>query len=224
MLSPSRRYPVLYLQHGSGEDETGWIEQGHANFILDNLIAEKKAVPMIIVMDKGYAARAGQAPPSAAPPTLSGGTVRVAGPRGGANAFGEVVVKDIIPFIDRTFRTIADRDHRAMAGLSMGGNQACQITLGNLDTFAWLGMFSGTGIGLGTEPFYPKTAFNGVLRTPRLSTGGCTSSGSAWGPRSRTHSPAASRRSRSLWARAASSTSPSSRQAPPMNGRRGAAR
>ena len=157
------RYPVLYLQHGSGENETGWIDQGHANFILDNLIAEKKAVPMIIVMDKGYAARAGQAPPSAAPPTMSNGTVRVAGPRGGANAFGEVMIKDIIPFVDRTFRTLADREHRAMAGLSMGGNQTCQITLANLDTFSWIGMFSGTGIGLSTEPFDPKTAFNGAF-------------------------------------------------------------
>ncbi len=159
----AKRYPVLYLQHGSGEDETGWIEQGYANFILDNLIAEKKAVPMIIVMDKGYAARAGQAPPSAAPPTLVSGTVRVAGPRGGMNAFGDVVIKDLIPFVDKTFRTQADRDHRAMAGLSMGGNQACQITLANLDRFAWIGMFSGTGIGLSTEPFDPKTAFNGVF-------------------------------------------------------------
>jgi enterochelin esterase-like enzyme len=161
--SPTRRYPVLYLQHGSGEDETGWTEQGHAHFILDNLIAEKKAVPMILVMDKGYAARAGQAPPSAAPPTLANGTVRAAGRPGGMNAFGEVVVKDLVPFIDRTFRTTADREHRAMAGLSMGGNQACQTVLGNLDTFAWLGMFSGTGIGLGTQPFDPKTAFNGVF-------------------------------------------------------------
>ena len=161
--NPSRRYPVLYLQHGSGEDETGWTAQGHAHFILDNLIAEKKAVPMLIVMDKGYAARAGQAPPSAAPPTMANGTVRVAGRPGGVNAFGEVVIKDLVPFVDRTFRTIADREHRAMAGLSMGGNQACQIALGNLDTFAWLGMFSGTGIGLSTQPFDPKTAFGGAL-------------------------------------------------------------
>ena len=161
--SPSRRYPVLYLQHGSGEDETGWTEQGHAHFILDNLIAEKKAVPMVIVMDKGYAGRAGQAPPSAAPPTVVNGTIRVGGRPGGMNAFGDVVIKDLVPFVDRTFRTIADREHRAMAGLSMGGNQACQIALGNLDTFAWLGMFSGTGIGLSTQPFDPKTAFGGVF-------------------------------------------------------------
>ncbi len=161
--SPSARYPVLYLQHGSGEDETGWTEQGHAHFILDNLIAEKKAVPMIIVMEKGYAGRAGQAPPSAAPPTVANGTIRVGGRPGGMNAFGEVVVKDLVPFVDKTFRTIADREHRAIAGLSMGGNQACQIALANLDTFSWLGMFSGTGIGLSTAPFDPKTAFGGAF-------------------------------------------------------------
>ncbi len=161
--SPSRRYPVLYLQHGSGEDETGWTEQGHAHFILDNLIAGQKAVPMIVVMDKGYAGRVGEAPPSAAPPVVVNGTIRVGGRPGGTNAFGEVVIQDLVPFIDRSFRTIADRDHRAVAGLSMGGNQACHIALGNLDAFAWLGMFSGTGIGLSTQPFDPKTAFGGVL-------------------------------------------------------------
>jgi enterochelin esterase-like enzyme len=160
--SPSKRYPVLYLQHGSGEDETGWTGQGYAHFILDNLIAEKKAVPMILVMDKGYAARAGQPAPSAQPPAVVRGAVRAAAP-GGENAFGDVLVKDVIPFIDRTFRTLADRDHRAMAGLSMGGNQTWRITTANLDTFSWIGCFSGTGIGLSTQPFDPKTAFNGVL-------------------------------------------------------------
>jgi enterochelin esterase-like enzyme len=160
--SLAKRYPVLYLQHGSGEDETGWIEQGYANFILDNLIAGQKAVPMIVVMDKGYAGRSGQAPPSAQPPAMANGTVRAAAPRG-VNAFGEVMMKDIIPFIDRTFRTLADRENRAMAGLSMGGNQASQITLSNLDQFAWIGMFSGTGIGLSTQSFDPKTAFNGAF-------------------------------------------------------------
>jgi enterochelin esterase-like enzyme len=160
--SPAKRYPVLYLQHGSGEDETGWVEQGFANFILDNLIAAKKAVPMLIVMDKGYATKMGQPAPSAEPPTVIAGAVRAAAPRG-VNAFADVVIRDLIPFIDRTFRTLAARDHRAMAGLSMGGNQACQIALANLDTFAWLGMFSGTGIGLSTQRFDPKTAFNGVM-------------------------------------------------------------
>ena len=159
------RYPVLYLQHGAGEDETAWSRQGRMNFILDNLIAEKKTVPMIIVMDKGHAGRAGQAPPSAAPPTVVNGTIRAGGRPGGMNAFGEVVIQDLVPFIDRTFRTMADRDHRAMAGLSMGGMQTFQVTLNHLDLFSHIGGFSGAG-GLqmmsGEKPDW-KAAYNGVF-------------------------------------------------------------
>ncbi|MBS1854629.1 MAG: esterase [Acidobacteria bacterium] len=150
------RYPVLYLQHGMGEDETGWIFQGRANLILDNLIAARKAVPMIIVTDNGYASRPGQV---TAP---SGGA-----PGRGANpataAFEEVITRDLIPMIDSTFRTIADREHRAMAGLSMGGNQTCQVTMRNLDKFAYIGAFSGTMNGLSTDPLDPTTAFNGMF-------------------------------------------------------------
>ncbi len=98
-----------------GEDETGWAVQGKANLILDNLIAEKKAVPMIIVMDNGYASR-----PSQTPSQNAGAPARGAG---GISAFEEVMIKEIIPMIDDAYRTIADREHRAMAGLSMGGNQ-----------------------------------------------------------------------------------------------------
>jgi enterochelin esterase family protein len=134
------RYPVLYLQHGSGEDETGWTFQGRANFILDNLIAAGKAKPMIIVMDNGYANAPGK-----------------------PNAFNEVMLTDVIPLIDRTYRTVADRESRAMAGLSMGGNQTCQLTLRNLDKFAWIGAFSGTGNGLSTAPIDPKTFIGGVF-------------------------------------------------------------
>ena len=90
----SARYPVLYLQHGMGEDETGWIFQGHANLILDNLIAEKKAVPMILVMDNGYASRPGQS--DARPdPRAAGNT----------SAFEDVMLQDVIPMIDSSFRT-----------------------------------------------------------------------------------------------------------------------
>ena len=160
--NPQTRYPVLYLQHGSAEDETGWIIQGKANFILDNLIAAGKAKPMIIVMDNGYATRAGEPPVSQQTPNLS--ALRGRGPTGpGANAFEDVMVNDIIPTVDANYRTIADRDHRAMAGLSMGGNQTCRITLNHLDLFSYIGMFSGTGLGLGTEPFDPKTGFGGVF-------------------------------------------------------------
>ena len=149
-------YPVLYLQHGSGEDETGWTFQGRANIILDNLIAAKKAVPMIIVMDNGYASRPGAAAPDAA--------VAGRGAAGGTSAFEDVIVKDLIPLIDSTYRTIADREHRAMAGLSMGGNQTCQVTMRNLDKFAYIGAFSGTMNGLSTEALDPATAFNGMFK------------------------------------------------------------
>jgi enterochelin esterase-like enzyme len=150
--NPRQRYPVLYLQHGSGEDETGWIFQGRANFILDNLIAAGKAKPMIIVMDNGYAQRAG-----------SGEAARSARTRPNASAFNDVILQDVIPMIDRTYRTIPDREHRAMAGLSMGGNQTCHLTLRNLDKFAWIGMFSGTGNGLSTAPLDHKTFMGGVF-------------------------------------------------------------
>jgi enterochelin esterase family protein len=150
------RYPVLYLQHGSGEDETGWTFQGRANIILDNLIAAKKAVPMIIVMDNGYASKAGQA----APPTAGAGR----GAGGVTAAFEEVVTRDLIPLIDSTYRTLADREHRAMAGLSMGGNQTCQVTMRNLDKFAYIGALSGTMNGLSTDPLDPATAFNGMFK------------------------------------------------------------
>lgn len=137
------KYPVLYLQHGSGEDERGWGIQGKADIIMDNLIASGKAKPMLIVMDQGYAERAGTQPPqqnTAGAPGTAG--VR---PPLGSTAFEEVVIKDLIPFIDSTFRTWSDRDHRAMAGLSMGGMQTIQITFANLDKFAYIGGFSGAG-------------------------------------------------------------------------------
>jgi len=147
----SARFPVLYLQHGMGEDETGWIFQGHANLILDNLIAEKKAVPMMIVMDSGYASRpAGPFSPAAAGPDFT--------------AFQDVMIKEIVPMIDATYRTIPNRDHRAMAGLSMGANQALQIATQNLDTFTYMAGFSGTMNGLSTEPLDPDTAFGGVFK------------------------------------------------------------
>ncbi len=125
------RYPVLYLQHGSFEDETGWATQGKANLILDNLIAAQKAVPMIIVMDNGYAAKPLKADATEAEKRWN-------------NAFEEVMINEIIPMIDTKFRTIADREHRAIAGLSMGANQTMRIIMNNLDKFSYYGGFSGT--------------------------------------------------------------------------------
>jgi enterochelin esterase-like enzyme len=128
------RYPVLYLQHGGGEDETGWPNQGKVDFILDNLLAEGKAAPMIVVMDRGYATD----PMRRRNTQETGFRAAMAN-----NVFPEVLVKELIPFIDRSFRTIPDRDHRAMAGLSMGGFQTFQTTMTNLDKFAYVGGFSG---------------------------------------------------------------------------------
>jgi enterochelin esterase-like enzyme len=148
-----KRYPVLYLQHGGGEDETGWPRQGHMNFILDNLLAAGKVQPMIVVMEKGYAVRAGQSPAPAGPGPGRG--------RFDFTAFGDVVVKDLVPLIDATYRTKADRQHRAIAGLSMGAAQAMQIGLTNLDTFSAVGAFSGAGRGVDL-----KTSYGGVFADP----------------------------------------------------------
>ena len=153
------RYPVLYLQHGGGEDERGWPVQGHMADIMDNLIADKKAEPMIIVMASGYARKPGEAPNAMRPP--GGG-----GPPRDLNAMfatlDDVFMKDLIPFVDKTYRTKTERENRAMAGLSMGGMQTFNIGLKHLDSFSWLGGFSGAGGGFG-GPFDAKTAHGGVM-------------------------------------------------------------
>ncbi len=143
---PEQRYPVLYLQHGAGEDQTGWTRQGHVNFILDNLLAAGKARPMLVVMEKGYATRSGETPQP--------------GARGRFDfiAFADVVVKDLIPLIDANYRTLADREHRAIAGLSMGAGQAMQIGLTHLSTFSAIGAFSG-----GSRQVDVQTAYGGVF-------------------------------------------------------------
>jgi enterochelin esterase family protein len=154
---PNTRYPVLYLQHGMGEDETGWGNQGHANLIMDNLLAEGKAKPLIIVMENGGGiggARRGGPPTNAAPTSAatatSGAPIRGPGGFGGRSfnfgAFEHVLIDDLIPFIDANYRTIPDQPHRAMAGLSMGGMQTHTVTLAHLDTFSHIGMFSGGSI------------------------------------------------------------------------------
>ena len=136
----NKRYPVLYLQHGGGEDETGWSNQGHANLIMDNLIAEGKTVPFIIVMDNGTW-RMPQRPAGGERPAQWP-------PEGWADGFKNTLLKDIIPMIDAGYRTIADPQHRAMAGLSMGGMQTRAITLANPDVFSHVGMFSGGSISV----------------------------------------------------------------------------
>jgi enterochelin esterase family protein len=163
---PKTRYPVLYLQHGGGEDETGWIRQGRANFILDNLIAVGGCKPMIVVMAYGYARRAGQSAPDLTGLPLDSPERRRATLDMTA-AFEADVTEALIPFVDSTFRTIADRGHRAMAGLSMGGMQTFHITLNHLDLFSHIGGFSGAmRLQLGEQALDPKTAYNGAFADP----------------------------------------------------------
>ena len=161
------RYPVLYLQHGGGEDESGWIRQGKANFILDNLIASGTAKPMIVVMANGYASRAGyQVPDLTGKPFGSPEMMKVMQER--MSAFEDDMTQALIPFIDKTFRTVADRDHRAMAGLSMGGMQTFQVTFDRLDLFSYIGGFSGAAnvFATGNAKLDTKTAFHGAMADP----------------------------------------------------------
>jgi len=164
---PTVRFPVLYLQHGAGEDETGWIRQGRANFILDNLLAGGNCKPMIVVMAYGYAARAGQPFPDFMSKPF-GSPEMLKGMQDMASAFEDDVTKALIPFIDSNFRTLSDRDHRAMAGLSMGGMQTFQITLDHLDLFSYIGGFSGAGgmLVLGDRKLDPTKDYNGVFADP----------------------------------------------------------
>lgn len=141
-----KRYPVLYLQHGSFEDETGWGAQGKANLILDNLIAAQKAVPMLVVMDNGYAARPGTQAPLQ------------------TEAFEEVLMKEVIPMIDKKFRTLPQRESRAIAGLSMGANQTMRIAMNHPEAFAYYGGFSGTSNYPSTEPLDAATFLDGKFK------------------------------------------------------------
>ena len=145
----TKRYPVLYLQHGMGEDETGWSHQGNMQHIMDNLIAEGKAVPMIVVMESGDVKQ----------PFIPRPDKNVDEERNlyGAS-FYDVIIKDLIPMVDKTFRTYTDRDHRAMAGLSWGGFQTFNTVLRNMDKFSALGTFSGALFGVDV-----KTAFDGIF-------------------------------------------------------------
>jgi len=137
-----KRYPVLYLQHGGGEDETGWPNQGKTNLIMDNLIAEGKAKPFIIVMDNGTWRMPGQN----RPPRQGDRSAGTWPPAGWADGFKKTMLEDIIPMIDANYRTIADQQHRGMAGLSMGGMQTRVITLANPEVFSYIGLFSGGSI------------------------------------------------------------------------------
>jgi enterochelin esterase-like enzyme len=122
--NPGVRYPVMYLLHGNNDTASGWTDVGQANFILDNLLADKKAVPMIVVMPWGHAA------PFRAPR--------------GSNTplFQKYLLEDLVPLVDQTYRVLPGPQNRALVGLSMGGEQALGIGLSHLDTFATIGAFS----------------------------------------------------------------------------------
>ena len=187
--NPTKKFPVLYLQHGMGENETGWSAQGKTGIIMDNLIAAGKAVPFIIFMDNGLNARhpgdpqggfgfGGPRPggPQGRPQGMPQGQRPQGGPQGGrprmdgagfaqmarrmGGAFEEVLIKDIIPMVEKNYRVITDTEHRAMAGLSMGGMQTHGITLNNPTKFAYVGIFSGGTISpdeLKDIPDFKKT-------------------------------------------------------------------
>jgi enterochelin esterase-like enzyme len=148
----SDRYPVLYLQHGGGEDERVWIEMGRTNLILDNLIAEGKIKPFIVVMETsavGPQFPMGPRPAAPAANAPAPGAQRPAAPAPGSrprfsfDKYAELMIKDMIPWVDKNFRTIPDQAHRAMSGLSMGAMCTKSVTLAHLDTFSYIGLFSG---------------------------------------------------------------------------------
>jgi enterochelin esterase-like enzyme len=134
----SGKYPVLYLLHGAGGDEDAWTTMGSAVNILDNLIAQGKAKPMIVVMTNGNATQSVAQNEIPLPRNMGMGNFNA-----NAGKFEESVVKDVIPFIEKNYRALSDRENRAIAGLSMGGGQATYIGLNNIDKFAWVGSFSG---------------------------------------------------------------------------------
>jgi hypothetical protein len=155
------RYPVLYLQHGGGEDERVWIEMGRTNLILDNLIAEGKIKPFIVVMETsavgpqfpmgprpavlapGAAAPAAQQPAAAPGAPGQGAPPAGARPRFSFDKYAELMISDMIPWVDKNFRTLSDQAYRAMSGLSMGAMCTKSVTLAHLDMFSYIGLFSG---------------------------------------------------------------------------------
>ena len=163
--NPAKKYPVLYLLHGGGGDEDAWTMMGRANIIMDNLIASGKAVPMIVVMPNGNATQSvsqgfGYGPtPSpqqvtAPAPNPVAGMPGAAAPNGQtaarppapyAGSYPDSLVRDVIPFVEKTYRVIPDKAHRAIAGLSMGGGQTIVATNNNPNTFAYIGVFSSGG-------------------------------------------------------------------------------
>jgi enterochelin esterase-like enzyme len=139
----SKPYPVLYLLHGLGDDAERWMNGGAANVILDNLIAQKKAEPMIVVTTLGYGVSSG--PTGAMSPESIPG-------------YAKSLLTEVMPAVERTYNASKNREERAIAGLSMGGAETLYTALNNLDKFAWIGSFSGAFVMWRTSPVPPATA------------------------------------------------------------------
>jgi len=167
----SEKYPVLYLQHGGGEDQRVWIEMGRTNLILDNLIAEGKAKPFIVVMETSAAYKPGEVAPALRQGAPGVARVRTQGVQAaptGAQAgqpaaarlrfatYEELMINDLIPWVDSNFRTKTGQQDRAMAGLSMGSGVTRQITLAHPDKFSYIGIFSGGSIAPADIPANSK--------------------------------------------------------------------
>jgi len=136
------KYPVFYLLHGAGDVDDSWSSVGRAGFILDNLIASGKARPMIVVMPAGHVNGAGKALGGPAPSTTPT-------PPGQPDLFAQDFVNDLMPYVEKTYRVLTDRQNRAIAGLSMGGSQTLNIAIPRLDKFAYIGVFSSGVLGGG---------------------------------------------------------------------------
>ncbi|QIH34277.1 alpha/beta hydrolase-fold protein [Sphingobacterium sp. DR205] len=130
--NPNKKYPVLYLLHGIGGDEREWVRHGNPQIIFDNLYAEGKMKPMLVVMPNGRAMKDDRA----------GGDVMAPDRVAAFSTFEKDLLDDLIPFIEKQFPVVGDREHRAIFGLSMGGGQALNFGLGHMETFAWVGGFS----------------------------------------------------------------------------------
>jgi enterochelin esterase-like enzyme len=155
------KYPVFYLLHGAGDVDDSWSSVGRAGFILDNLIASGKAKPMIVVMPAGHVNGAGKALGSAAAPAAP-----VIAPVGQPDPFVTDFVTDLMPYVEKNYRVLTDRQSRAIAGLSMGGSQTLNIAIPRLDKFAYIGVFSSGILGGGGRGAAPGAAPATAPATP----------------------------------------------------------
>jgi enterochelin esterase family protein len=146
----TERYPVFYLLHGGGDEDSGWSTIGRAGFILDNLLADKKARPMLVVMPNGSM-------PRPANPPAAGAAPNPAAQAAAQERFTNELLKDIVPFVEKNYRVLANRENRALAGLSMGGGQTLRVVTSHPDQFAYVGVWS-AGLGQNAADFEKRNA------------------------------------------------------------------